>query len=59
MNQRTPVLMPVKNLVVPVLTYSRVSGYYNPVSSFNKGKAEEYKERKMIQTDMISSYINS
>ena len=33
---------------IPVLTYSRVSGYYNPISQFNKGKKEEYSERKMF-----------
>jgi len=32
---------------VPVLVYSRVSGYFNPVIAFNKGKREEFSERKM------------
>ena len=32
---------------VPVLVYSRVSGYFNPVTAFNKGKREEFSERKM------------
>lgn len=26
--------------------YSRVTGYFRPVSSWNKGKQEEFKERK-------------
>lgn len=26
--------------------YSRVVGWFAPVKSFNKGKAEEYKDRK-------------
>lgn len=26
--------------------YSRVTGYYRPVSNWNKGKQEEFKERK-------------
>jgi len=26
--------------------YSRVSGYFRPVQQWNKGKQEEYKERK-------------
>jgi len=30
----------------PCEVYSRVSGYLRPVDSFNKGKAEEYKDRK-------------
>ena len=35
-------------LKIPVLTYSRVSGYYNPVTAFNKGKREEFSERKYL-----------
>lgn len=35
-------------LKIPVLTYSRVSGYYNPVNAFNKGKREEFSERKYL-----------
>ena len=26
--------------------YSRVTGYYRPVQNWNKGKQEEFKERK-------------
>lgn len=26
--------------------YSRVTGYFRPVSSWNKGKQEEFKDRK-------------
>ncbi len=26
--------------------FSRVTGYYRPVSNWNKGKQEEFKERK-------------
>ena len=37
--------------VIPVLTYSRVSGYYNPTVSFNKGKKEEYSERKYLDVN--------
>ena len=29
--------------------YSRVSGYYRPVSQYNKGKKEEFSERKKIK----------
>jgi anaerobic ribonucleoside-triphosphate reductase len=35
-----------KSAVIPVLAYSRVSGYYNPTVQFNKGKAAEFAERK-------------
>ena len=33
---------------IQTLIYSRVSGYYNPITAFNKGKKEEYSERKFI-----------
>lgn len=36
---------------IPVLTYSRVSGYYNPTSAFNKGKREEFSERKYLNIE--------
>lgn len=43
------------NLKIPVLVYSRVSGYFNPVQNFNKGKREEFKERKMINIEDIKN----
>jgi anaerobic ribonucleoside-triphosphate reductase len=33
---------------IPTLIYSRVSGYYNPTVNFNKGKREEFSERKTL-----------
>lgn len=33
---------------MPVLIYSRVSGYYNPTINFNKGKQAEFADRKML-----------
>ncbi len=33
--------------------YSRVVGYYRPVSNWNKGKQEEYKQRKFFKFDEI------
>ena len=50
---------------VPSLVFSRTCGYFAPVFhgeksfTWNPGKVEEYKERKMIQIDMINSYIKS
>ncbi|MBR0239194.1 MAG: hypothetical protein IJQ39_13955 [Thermoguttaceae bacterium] len=29
--------------------YSRVCGYFRPVSNWNKGKKEEFKDRKTFQ----------
>ena len=39
--------------VIPAIVYSRVSGYYNPVNNFNKGKQEEFSERKTISMECI------
>jgi len=36
-------------LQVPVEVYSRVCGYFRPVSQWNKGKKEEFKERKELK----------
>ena len=37
-----------KNLCVPIEVYSRVSGYYRPLRQWNKGKQEEFRERKSM-----------
>ena len=31
--------------------YSRVCGYYTPVNNWNKGKFQEFKERKSFNPD--------
>jgi len=36
----------------PTEVYSRITGYYRPVSNWNKGKAEEFKERKLYANKM-------
>ena len=41
----------IEKMKIPVLTYSRVSGYYNPVVAFNKGKREEFSERKTMNIE--------
>jgi anaerobic ribonucleoside-triphosphate reductase len=33
----------------PCEVYSRVCGYLRPTQSWNKGKQEEFKQRKMIK----------
>ena len=38
---------------IPVETYSRVSGYYRPVSQWNKGKKEEFKDRVNLKIDRL------
>ena len=42
---------------IPAEVYSRISGYFRPVyvngkiGQWNRGKTEEYKERKMIDVE--------
>lgn len=43
--------MEKKRLVVPVEVYSRVVGYFRPVNQWNKGKKEEFTERKTYMFD--------
>lgn len=38
----------LNDVKIPVLCFSRVSGYYAPTSHFNLGKKEEFSERKML-----------
>ena len=47
--------MEKKQLVVPVEIYSRVVGYFRPVNQWNKGKKEEFSERKTFTIDSCSS----
>ena len=35
-----------KDKQIPVEVYSRVVGYFRPVNQWNKGKREEFSERK-------------
>ena len=41
----------MKILKVPAEIYSRVVGYFRPVNQWNKGKREEFKERKAYEFD--------
>ncbi len=36
---------------IPTEVYSRVCGYFRPVNQWNKGKREEYNERKDMKYD--------
>ncbi len=38
---------------IPVEVYSRVVGYFRPVNQWNKGKQEEFKERKEYKLQTI------
>lgn len=35
-----------KKIKVPCSIYSRVVGYYQPINQWNRGKKEEFSERK-------------
>ncbi|MCF7790988.1 MAG: anaerobic ribonucleoside-triphosphate reductase [Victivallales bacterium] len=37
--------------------YSRVTGYMRPVNSWNKGKKEEFKERKAYSTQLAAEKV--
>lgn len=39
--------------------YSRVCGYFRPVSNWNKGKKEEYKERVPYKVESLKLKVQS
>jgi hypothetical protein len=45
-------------LKIPVVCYSRVSGYYSDVSQFNRGKKSELKQRKMLKIPSLIPSIS-
>ena len=38
--------------------YSRVCGYFRPVSNWNKGKKEEFKDRKTFNLANVTKYYD-
>lgn len=38
--------------------FSRVTGYHRPVKNWNKGKQEEFKDRKVYDTQITGLKIN-
>jgi len=44
-----------KKLVIPAEVFSRVSGYFRPVSQWNKGKREEFSLRKYMDISGIKA----
>jgi len=38
-----------------VEVFSRVTGFFRPVQSWNKGKAEEFKDRKKFNIEIVMS----
>ncbi|MBN1498778.1 MAG: hypothetical protein JW982_01360 [Spirochaetes bacterium] len=45
------------NKKVPVEVYSRVVGYYRPVNQWNKGKQEEFAERKEYAIENLKESV--
>jgi hypothetical protein len=45
-------------LVMVTEVYSRVSGYFRPVNQWNKGKREEFSERKFSNGNKINEKYN-
>ncbi|RLG09327.1 hypothetical protein DRN73_10135 [Candidatus Pacearchaeota archaeon] len=45
--------------VVPCEIYSRVVGYFRPVSNWNIGKQQEFKERKTIKLSTLLEITKS
>ncbi len=37
--------------------YARIVGYYRPVKNWNRGKAEEYQERRLFETDCPGNVV--
>ncbi len=48
--------MSKKELKVPVEVYSRVVGYFRPTNQWNKGKQEEFRERKVYRVEQAPAY---
>lgn len=55
MNHITEAVTGTKQKVIVTEVYSRVSGYFRPVNQWNKGKQDEFSQRK---TGDVSSIIS-
>jgi len=38
--------------------YSRVTGYYRPVANYNKGKAEEFRDRVVFNMNSAANQLH-
>ena len=49
--------MQKKGIMIQTEVYSRVAGYFRPVNQWNKGKQEEFSERKeyVLDSNMMES----
>ena len=49
----------MKELKVPALIFSRVSGYYTTIRGWNKGKQEEFSERRKIKIPEVKNELSN
>lgn len=54
----TEILEKYKDSRQPVECWTRVMGYFRPVSHFNKGKQSEFKERTWFTEENIDKELN-
>jgi anaerobic ribonucleoside-triphosphate reductase len=47
------------NKKVPAEVYSRVVGYFRPVNQWNKGKKQEFADRKETDVKNIKEILNN
>lgn len=47
----------MSNKKIPVEVYSRVVGYFRPVNQWNKGKQEEFQQRKEFSVKSITEKV--
>lgn len=47
--------MSKKEIKVPVEVYSRVVGYFRPVNQWNRGKQEEFLNRKEYKVNILDN----
>ncbi len=48
--------MSTKEFKIPVEVYSRVVGYFRPINQWNRGKQEEFRERKVYKLEKTPEY---
>ena len=49
----------MKNSECKVEVFSRVTGFFRPVQSWNKGKAEEFKDRKKYDLETARTAVDN
>jgi ribonucleoside-triphosphate reductase len=47
----------MKNDLCNVEVFSRVTGFFRPVQTWNKGKVEEFKDRKKFEASSVCTSL--